>query len=321
VEYWGARVTAYPSAAMPYVPTRYRDGVEEDFDYTRAPDAEGADDIEMINRKIMNQHPEDISLLADRWQNAHDLLASIRQQLLDQSNILYQQHWREAEARNIFMQKGPGETLAYLDDWLDATQSNVDALRALVTIATDSRGRMERMYADYQRDVSAARDLSWGDEFQEDIQIWQGWGFSRGSFGMPSFGRDTSEAKEQAAREAVDAVHRKYNHDAQVLARDVATQYADTFTKVGGGHGALFEPMNVVLNPPHDPFPTPPGAPPVAPPAPPPSAPPLPPPPATAPPPPGAVPPPPTNAPPPPGGVPSPGPAPAPPPVPALNAG
>jgi hypothetical protein len=303
------------------MPSRYVDDVEEDFDYTRAPDAEGADDIEVINRKIMNQHPEDISLLADRWQNAHDLLASIRQQVLDQSNVLYQQHWREARARDIFMQKGPGETLAYLDDWVDATLSNRDALRALVMVATDARTRMERLYADYQRDISAARDLSTWDELQEDLQFWQGWEVSVDRFtGMFGIGRDTSEAKEQAAREAVDAVHRKYNHDAQVLARDVATQYAETFTKVGGGHGALFEPMNVVFNPPHDPFPTPPGAPPVAPPAPPPSAPPVPPPsPAAAPPPPGAVPIPLTTAPPAPGGLPSPG---SPPPavVPSVNA-
>ncbi|MFC0529915.1 hypothetical protein [Phytohabitans kaempferiae] len=263
-EYWGAKVTALPAGAVPHARTRYAD-VQQNFDYTKPAGSTGADDIEMINRKIMNQHPEDISLLADRWQNAHDLLVSIRAQLLLQGGLL-EREWRESRARDIFLERGPGETLAYLDDWIEATLSNKEALRALVTIAEDSRTRMQEIWADYQRDIAAARDLSTWDEIKEDLQIWQGWKASLSrSTGMVGVSRDTGEAKEQAAREAVNAVHERYNRIAQAHASGVASRYAETFTKIGEGHGALFEPMNVVFNPPHPPFPALPGAPPGAP--------------------------------------------------------
>jgi hypothetical protein len=242
------------------VPNRYGPA-RENFEYTKSPGSDGADDIETINRKIMNQHPEDISLLADRWQNANQLLVSIRAQLLQQAKAL-EERWRKSDARALFLEKGPGKTLAYLDDWIEATQSNVAALRALVPIAESSRKRMSEIWADYKRDIAAARDISTWDEIQEDLQFWQGWRMRvnpvTGMFGVT---RDTSEAKEEAAREAVNAVHERYTRLAQEHASKVAFQYGQTFANVGEGHGALFEPMNVVFNPPHPPLPAVPGAP------------------------------------------------------------
>jgi hypothetical protein len=207
--------------------------------------------IEEIRQKIMNQHPEDIAALADQWQNAYNLLSSIKQQLFDQSTTLYNEYWRDARARAEFMRRGPGETLAYLDEWMDSAMNNVTALRGLVTIAQNSRDRMETLWQQYQDDVAAAEDISAGD-------------WARGA-GKASwwFGEwNGMDGAREVATEDIQAAHEKANSDARALAEDVGREYTTYFSSMSSGHGPPFYEMNAVLNAPgHPPWPSLPSAP------------------------------------------------------------
>src|SRR4051812_20824475 len=86
-----------------------------DVDFTNPPNnGENGPWIEDIRRQIMNQHPEDISALADQWHRAWQLLFGIQQQVLQTSNDLYEKDWKDGDARTKFMTEGPGKMLAYL---------------------------------------------------------------------------------------------------------------------------------------------------------------------------------------------------------------
>ncbi|ONH32212.1 hypothetical protein [Protofrankia sp. BMG5.30] len=217
-------------------------------EFTPAASGDGSDGepIEVIRRRIMNQHPEDISALADQWQNAYNLLSSIRQQLLDQSNILYEQAWRSARARDAFMEKGPGEALAYLQDWMDAALDNVNGLRALVDIAQRSRADMENLWNRYQSEIEDASNADGWTRFGQGFLTGASLGFYDGEAGV-----------QKSEQEAVRKKQQEFNKLAQELAFNVGNQYGETFSTLGGGHGALFRPMNAVLNTVgHPPFPT-----------------------------------------------------------------
>ncbi|AEH07784.1 MULTISPECIES: hypothetical protein [Protofrankia] len=217
-------------------------------EFTPAASGDGSDGepIEVIRRRIMNQHPEDISALADQWQNAYNLLSSIRQQLLDQSNILYEQAWRSARARDAFMEKDPGEALAYLQDWMDAALDNVNGLRALVDIAQRSRADMENLWNRYQSEIEDASNADGWTRFGQGFLTGASLGFYDGEAGV-----------QKSEQEAVRKKQQEFNKLAQELAFNVGNQYGETFSTLGGGHGALFRPMNAVLNTVgHPPFPT-----------------------------------------------------------------
>src|SRR5262249_15822169 len=156
-DYWGAY--AYSSGGPQGQGTHYFEPEYGSISYTPKAGGNGADNIDVVNMKIMNQHPESISALADEWQNAHNLLQSIKTQLLTESNKLYNEHWKSSAAKDLFMKSGPGWTLAYLDEWLDATLSNVRALRALVGIARKSRTDMENLYKEYRKAIEEAKHV------------------------------------------------------------------------------------------------------------------------------------------------------------------
>jgi hypothetical protein len=208
-----------------------------DLDFTEPASDENVRTIETIYAQIMNQHPEDISALADQWQNAHNLLASIRQQLLDASNRLYDKAWRSAEARDAFMKKGPGETLAYLDEWMTATLNNTAALRAQVGIVTQARSNMDKLWTEYQAAVDDAKFASTGRRFWE--------GFKSGG---TLFIYDGEAGIQAAETEDVQKKHSEFNRRAQELAYQVANQYLETYSTLNGGHGPPFVPTNAVLN-------------------------------------------------------------------------
>ncbi|WP_239377569.1 hypothetical protein [Frankia sp. Cj5] len=209
-------------------------------------DGSGGEPIEVIRRRIMNQHPEDISALADQWQNAYNLLHNIREQLLGQSNALYEQAWRSSKAREAFMEKGPGQALAYLQDWMDAALDNVNGLRTLVGIARQSRTDMENLWKRYESEIADASTASAGTAAWEGFKTGVSLGFYDGEAGV-----------QRSEQEAVREKQQEFNKLAQELAYNVGNQYGETFSTLGGGHGALFRPMNAVLNQVgHTPFPT-----------------------------------------------------------------
>lgn len=223
-EYWGARV----SYGGPYAPTGYFPAQSGDIDYS----TDGLT-IEDVYQRVMNQHPEDIAALADQWVNVSTVLNNIRSHLLQQSNLLYNESWRSAEARDAFMEFGPGKTLAYLDEWIAATDSNVTALRHVVNIATRSRTAMQDMWDRYEREVEGANDASGWDKTREWVSGF-GFGYDGNMMGFLT--------------ERVNEVKERFNREARQLATDTGNEYFTYLSPVHAGHGPVFRPMNAVLN-------------------------------------------------------------------------
>src|SRR4029453_18854208 len=139
-DYWGAhaswpsrpggdRVGYFPPPPFP------------DLKFTPPPGDPHAADIEKIYLQVMNQHPEHMSLLADEWHNAYNLLDTVYVRVLEESNALYPAHWTSTAA-DTFMSTGPGAALAYLDEWKTAALNNRNALRALVDVVIKYRTDM-----------------------------------------------------------------------------------------------------------------------------------------------------------------------------------
>ncbi|MEV0393606.1 hypothetical protein [Polymorphospora rubra] len=236
-EYWGARAI-YSSGGPNGEGTRYHQP-DSNPDLSLTPPASGAGGatIELVYQQIMGQHPEDISALADQWYNAYALLASIRDQLLTQSRTLYEETWKSAEARDAFMKMGPGTTLAYLDEWMDAALNNQTALRAQVGIARQSRTDMQNLWNEYEAAIDDAKTASGGTAFMEGFKTGITLGIYDGDAGLKA-----------AETEAVNETQQEYNRRAQEFAYRVAGEYFDTFSKMSGGHGPPFMPPNAVMN-------------------------------------------------------------------------
>ncbi|MBO4162447.1 WXG100 family type VII secretion target [Micromonospora antibiotica] len=237
-DYWGAQAT-YAHGGPRGEGTRYVMPPENpDLKFTPAPGGEGGATIEAVRQQVLGQHPEDISALADQWQNAYNLLQSIHQQLLSASRTLHDEHWKSPQARDAFLKAGPGKTLAYLDEWMDAAQHNVTALRAMVGIARDSRAEMERLWTEYREALDDAKNSDGWTQFSEGFKQ----GFTLGLY-------DGEKGIQAAEAEAVQEKQQEFNRRAQELARRTADDYVGTLSKVSGGHGPPFFPMDAVLNP------------------------------------------------------------------------
>ncbi|MEV0732572.1 hypothetical protein [Polymorphospora sp. NPDC050346] len=235
-EYWGARAI-YSSGGPNGEGTRYHQPESNPNLSFTPPAGDGGATIEVVYQQLMGQHPEDISALADQWHNAYALLASIREQLLTQSRTLYDETWKSAEARDAFMKMGPGTTLAYLDEWMDAALNNETALRAQVGIARQSRTDVENLWNEYEAAIDDAKTASGGTAFMEGFKTGITLGIYDGDAGLKA-----------AESEAVNETQQEYNRKAQQLAYRVAGEYFDTFSKMSGGHGPPFMPPNAVMN-------------------------------------------------------------------------
>jgi len=296
--YWGA--TADPNYGYsPYSGQLHYGQHESSSEPFTARPGDGNDTtIEEIAAKIHNMHPEKISVLADQWQNAWTLLDNVRTYVLRESNLLHDEHWQSPKARDAFLQKGPGDALAYLDVWMEAVQKNVTALRHLVQITTDARRDVDNLLAEYRQKLKDAQNVDLLGQLSEWVDPSRYW--------MTTW----DDAKQWQIKQQVDDVSKAYQLKAQQLAYKVGNQHYDYISTVDSGVGPPYRPMNAVLDTPGAPPPLGGGLPPG---------------PTSAPPPPGpAIPPPPANskAPPPPnpqGNGPVPPPA-APTPVPNPNA-
>jgi hypothetical protein len=202
--------------------------------YTAPPGPGNPDTVERISLRISNMHPEEMAALADQWQNAWGFLADVRGFLVRQSDVLRDEAWQSPAARDAFLRMGPGETLAYLDMWMDAAQQNVTALRHLVNISTEARSSMARLEINYQREMREAADVS----FLENLEAWvtegQGWDAAAQEF----------VSEEQAA------IRDRYRIEAQRLAQHYGDQFFDYIAVLSNGSGPPVQPMNAVLNQP-----------------------------------------------------------------------
>ncbi|MEU8656695.1 WXG100 family type VII secretion target [Actinoplanes philippinensis] len=205
--------------------------------YTAPPGPGNPDTVEQISVRIRNMHPEEMAALADQWQNAWAFLADVRDFLVKQSDVLRDESWQSPAARDAFLKRGPGETLAYLDVWMDAAQQNVTALRHLVNVTTEARYAMARLETDYQRELQGATDVS----FLENLEAWvtegQGWDAAAQEF----------VSEEQAK------IRDRYRIEAQRLAQHYGDQFFDYIAVLSNGSGPPVQPLNAVLNQPAGP--------------------------------------------------------------------
>ena len=206
--------------------------------------------IEYIRKQILNQHPEEMSAAADQWQNLYDFIAGIGDKVREKSQTLHDETWKSPEAAATFLKRGPGTTLAALDQWKAAAAANRDALRALVGMTTKARSDMDTLWSQFLKDVDYAKYVH-HDNFWDWVNA--GWAVIEASFGYNGL----SAYEKQKVQDVYDS----YNQQARVLAYRVALGYFDIMNHFGVagqglGIGPAFKPMNARLSMVgHSPFP------------------------------------------------------------------
>ncbi|KHD76582.1 hypothetical protein [Actinoplanes utahensis] len=214
--------------------TRYAEHPPSTTPFTGAPGPGNPATIEQITQRIRNMHPEQISTLADQWQNTWSLLLDVRDFVLNQSIVLRDETWKSPAARDAFLQRGPGETLVYLDEWMDAAQRNIVALRHLADVSAEARNQMELLLQDYRRELAGAQDIGVAENLKAVFTERDGWD-------------DAAQAKRE---EDVSAVERKFREEAQALAQHYGNQYFDYLGMISNGAGPPVQPLNAVLSQP-----------------------------------------------------------------------
>lgn len=257
MDYWGARVVRASGGPNGEGTFYTLPGGDSSITFTQKPSSDGATGptIEQIYMQISNAKPAHLAALADQWQNMYNLLQEVWLQVYEESNALYEEHWKSPQARDTFMKWGPGKVLAYLDDWQDAALANQSGLRTAVNIVLDFQGQMDDLWHEYQGAIEDAKnDTSFGSWLSSEFTSWT-----------------ESGAEDKRLQDRMDHVRDKeheYNKKAQQKAWDMAQQLFDTLSTLSGGHGTPFMPPDAVLNSPGRPpislnaGGTPPGAPP-----------------------------------------------------------
>ncbi|WP_430789803.1 hypothetical protein [Actinoplanes sp. G11-F43] len=187
--------------------------------------------VEQISQRIRNLHPEQMAALADQWQNAHSFLADVHDFVRRQSTVLRDEAWQSPAARDAFLRAGPGETLAYLDVWMEAAQKNVVALRHLVTVSMEARHQMDLLLRDYELELKQAQDVG----FMENLGAFVSEGVSWNAAALEKIEEDQGRVQE------------KYRIEAQQLAQHYGNQFFDYIAVVSSGVGPPVQPLNAVL--------------------------------------------------------------------------
>jgi hypothetical protein len=212
---------------------------------------------------VMNQQPAHISALADQFHNAHVLLTELDRSVRAPSERLYSETWTNSNARDSFMQRGPGRVLAYISDWEDQIMRSETALRMIVEPIRTSQTRMEILWNEYQSKVAQAGDpnnLSFGDQ-------WDAANIGVGDYllgGVPLVGwklANNEGGQKEILAQRVQAVMDEYDQKARDLVDELSNAYLDAMTYMSTGVGASYEPPNVVMVPPGQEFPMPPAIP------------------------------------------------------------
>lgn len=192
--------------------------------------------ITMLKPMVMNQQPFHISALADQFHNAGLLLKDLETHVRAQSQKLYNDAWTESQARDTFMQKGPGKVLAYLQQWQEVIVKNEQGLRHLLDPITTSQSEMERIWREYEAAVQTAGDPNnvTGAELND---IWE-------IYDLNVF-NDLQEL-DNLLLQKVDKVKEKYDQMARDLVQTLAGAYWDGFMTMRDGVGAAYAPPNVI---------------------------------------------------------------------------
>jgi hypothetical protein len=211
---------------------------------------------------VSNQQPAHISALADQFHNAHVLLTELDRAVRAPSERLYSETWTNSNARDAFMQRGPGRVLAYISDWEDQIMRSETALRMIIEPIRSSQTRMEILWNEYRAKVAERGDpnnLSFGDQV-EAAHL----GPLDAAFGVVGIGyklaNNEGGQKEILARR-VQEVMDEYDQKARDLVDELSNAYLDAMTYMSTGIGASYEPPNVVMVPPGQEFPMPPAIP------------------------------------------------------------
>ncbi|MEU4560873.1 hypothetical protein AB0F72_21050 [Actinoplanes sp. NPDC023936] len=233
-EYWGA--TADPNYGYsPYSgQLRYGTHPPSQIPFTPKPGPGNPLTVEAVATKIRNLHPEQMAALADQWQNAWSLMADVRTFVVQQSTVLQDEHWKSPAARDAFLRRGPGETLTYLDVWMDAAQNNITALRHMVNVSLDARRDLDLLLARYERELRDAENVSFGENLGSFLTSGVSWNAAR-----------AEEVKEDQTE-----IRERYRREAQSLAQRYADQFFDYIAVVASGVGPPVQPMNAVLSQP-----------------------------------------------------------------------
>ncbi|WIM97982.1 hypothetical protein ACTOB_001550 [Actinoplanes oblitus] len=241
VDYWGA--AADPNYGYsPYSgTTHYGSHSSSDAPFTQQAGGDNHTTIEQIHRQIHNMHPERIAVLADQWQNAWTLMSEVRSFLLAESQALERESWKSPKAREAFLKMGPGQSLAYLDVWMDAAQVNVTQLRHLVLITKAAQDSIDDLVDKYKTDLGAAADVTGMDQLGHWLTHWN---------------TTWSDSEKNEARDDINDVKKDYQERAQRIAYYYGNEIYGYIGKLAGGMGPPVRPMDAVLNTPGKP-PTP----------------------------------------------------------------
>ncbi|BCJ45177.1 hypothetical protein GCM10010168_69780 [Actinoplanes ianthinogenes] len=241
VEYWGA--SADPNYGYsPYSgQLHYGSHAASDAPFTQKAGEGNNTTIEEIHRKIHNMHPERIAVLADQWQNAWTLMSEVRSYLLAESEALEKESWKSPKAREAFLKMGPGQSLAYLDVWMDAAQVNVTQLRHVVLITKAAQNSIDDLVDQYKKDLGAAADVTGMDQLGHWLTHWN---------------TTWTDAEKNEARDDINDVKKDYQERAQRIAYYYGNEIYGYIGKLSNGMGPPVRPMDAVLNTPGKP-PTP----------------------------------------------------------------
>jgi len=195
---------------------------------------------------VMNQQPAHISALADQYVNAQSLLAELMNTIRAHSTKLYNETWTHSDARDSFMQRGPGKVLAYLQQWHTSLGESVLALRKLVDPVQTSQTEMDALYKRYEQEVAKAKDpsnIGFGEFLSTTNPHWY-------DYVNPLSGFDDEGQIQQHLIEKVNAVKKDFDRQARELVSRLNGAYEYAWRSFRWGIGPTYEPPNVVMVPP-----------------------------------------------------------------------
>lgn len=227
---FGARI-----ALGPYSNNVFGDGTGADwFTPNWQPTTEKFEELSIW---VMNQKPAHVHALGDMFVRAAQLLRELESNVRARSMSLFSEQWTRGEARDSFMVKGPGQLLAYLQDWATQQAWNIDAMYDLVEPIQKSQTDMQALINRHGPEVKAAGTATVSDNMELGQKI------EYGGTSVSTARRELDEtlaARETAKREEFDRAARE-------IVRVLAGAYANEFNKMTRGVGAPYVEPNVIM--------------------------------------------------------------------------
>lgn len=242
---------SYSSVQFPdnYQPTPKPDAnFKYDYDYDYEKLSNPMHDIENIRLMIKAQQPGTISTLADHWVKVVQLLDTVKKTVASNADALHDgDHngfggW-SSPAANEFLRWGPGATLYSIQQWTDAAQANVRALRNLADAVWQAHIDIDLAWQDYVDEAKA-----------DKAKLMEGWGYDPSLLPLKEQKQLPGPAANLMSQiyEHQTAIWRKWSVKAQGIAYELSQKfYAQLEGDLIAGRGTRFEgPSNaVVANP------------------------------------------------------------------------